>query len=292
MSNTAINVSTPSLTFQSTRFNVIDCQGQLWLRSSELASALGYEDERAVTRIYSRNEEEFTNKMSGVVNLTPSGNLVTKVRIFSLRGAHLVAMFSRTEVAKEFRKWVLDVLDKEIERMAYGVAGPLTEEMQESLKRLVQTGAKRLPFEKQTSAIFQQWNELSDHFGVSYKDIPAERYPEVISLVTRLQSEWELVDEPVPAVIPRHEDSHYRNIMALCSMAMLSFERWPLISGALYRLNRDLAAKIASPITEGDILARMVLKQFREEIESAQSEELPCNQRREAPAMRFLAEMR
>lgn len=36
-----------------------------------------------------------------------------KVRIFSLRGCHLVAMFARTAVAKEFRKWVLDVLDKE-----------------------------------------------------------------------------------------------------------------------------------------------------------------------------------
>lgn len=35
-------------------------------------------------------------------------------RIFSLRGAHLIAMFSRTALAKEFRRWVLDVLDKEI----------------------------------------------------------------------------------------------------------------------------------------------------------------------------------
>ena len=28
--------------------------------------------------------------------------------------AHLIAMFARTPVAKEFRKWVLDILDKEV----------------------------------------------------------------------------------------------------------------------------------------------------------------------------------
>lgn len=33
------------------------------------------------------------------------------MRIFSLRGAHLVAMFARTPKAKAFRRWVLDVLD-------------------------------------------------------------------------------------------------------------------------------------------------------------------------------------
>jgi len=39
---------------------------------------------------------------------------VTDVRAdFSLRGAHLVGMFARTSTAKEFRKWFLDILDKE-----------------------------------------------------------------------------------------------------------------------------------------------------------------------------------
>lgn len=49
-----------------------------------------------------------------VINLTTSGNLKRAVRIFSLRGAHLIAMFARTKIAKEFRKWVLNILDKEI----------------------------------------------------------------------------------------------------------------------------------------------------------------------------------
>lgn len=42
---------------------------------------------------------------------TPYGEQLT--RAFSLRGAHLVAMFARTPKAKEFRRWVLDILDRE-----------------------------------------------------------------------------------------------------------------------------------------------------------------------------------
>ncbi|WP_354666697.1 P22AR C-terminal domain-containing protein, partial [Escherichia coli] len=37
-------------------------------------------------------------------------------RVFSLRGAHLIAMFARTPVAKEFRRWVLDILDREVQQ--------------------------------------------------------------------------------------------------------------------------------------------------------------------------------
>lgn len=54
-----------------------------------------------------------TLKMS-VVRKT--GAVDIPVRVFSLRGAHLVAMFATTPKAKEFRRWVLDILDREIQR--------------------------------------------------------------------------------------------------------------------------------------------------------------------------------
>ena len=101
-----------ALSFQSTQFDIIDRNGQPWLQSRQIASALGYVDEKSINRIYARNADEFTDSMSCGVKLTSKGQQ-REVRIFSLRGAHLIAMFSRTKVAKEFRKWVLDVLDKE-----------------------------------------------------------------------------------------------------------------------------------------------------------------------------------
>jgi prophage antirepressor-like protein len=103
MTNTA-------LTFQSTTFDVVDRNGQPWLTGLQVASALGYADEKSISRIYTRHSDEFTDAMTGVVNLTtPSGEQET--RIFSPRGCHALGMFARTKVAKAFRVWVLDVLE-------------------------------------------------------------------------------------------------------------------------------------------------------------------------------------
>ncbi|HHG8589914.1 TPA: Bro-N domain-containing protein [Citrobacter koseri] len=84
-----------------------------WLTASQIGYALEYSDVKAVQRIYSRHADEFTEQMTRVVKVTtPSGK--QEARVFSLRGAHLVAMFARTNVAKEFRRWVLDILDREV----------------------------------------------------------------------------------------------------------------------------------------------------------------------------------
>lgn len=104
---------TNQLAFHNTQFNVINHNNQIWLTAVEIARALCYKSDDAVTKIYNRNIDEFSLGMSETVNLGVSGNLEKSVRIFSLRGAHLIAMFARTAVAKEFRRWVLDVLDRE-----------------------------------------------------------------------------------------------------------------------------------------------------------------------------------
>ncbi|HDR1931832.1 TPA: hypothetical protein QB661_001657 [Pasteurella multocida] len=105
------------LTFQNTALAAIQRNNQTYISASDLAKALQYADVRAISKIYNRNEDEFTPDMTSVVKLTTkgfgNGNSEKEVRIFSLRGAHLIAMFARTPIAKEFRKWVLDILDRE-----------------------------------------------------------------------------------------------------------------------------------------------------------------------------------
>ena len=97
--------------FQNTELTLTSHNNQLWLASKELAKGLGYADTKAVTRIYNRNREEFTSDMTCGVKLTSQGQ-VREIRVFSPRGCHLIAMFARTPFAKEFRKWVLDVLEQ------------------------------------------------------------------------------------------------------------------------------------------------------------------------------------
>jgi hypothetical protein len=100
-----------ALTFQDTAFEVIERAGQPWLRGLQVASALGYENPTAdILNLYTRNADEFTDSMTALVELDTAGGK-QQVRIFSLRGAHLLGMFARTAKAAEFRRWVLDVLD-------------------------------------------------------------------------------------------------------------------------------------------------------------------------------------
>lgn len=106
-----------NISFHDTHFTVIPHHGQPWLTATQIAQALGYASEKSISNLYNRNADEFTPNMTLVINSMTNGinNSVREkeVRIFSLRGAHLIAMFSRTALAKEFRRWVLDVLDRE-----------------------------------------------------------------------------------------------------------------------------------------------------------------------------------
>ena len=103
-----------TLTFQNTTLSVINQNNQTFLTASDLGKALDYSDaDRSVRRLYTANADEFTAEMTALIEMPTAGGL-QKVRIFSLHGAHLIAMFARTKVAKDFRKWVLDILDREV----------------------------------------------------------------------------------------------------------------------------------------------------------------------------------
>jgi prophage antirepressor-like protein len=99
------------LQFQNTPLEIYSVDGAPWMRSRDLAIALGYKDETSVRKLFDRNKDEFTASMSQTVKLTVSGNLKKSVRLFSPRGCHLIAMMAKTKRAKMFRKWVLDVLE-------------------------------------------------------------------------------------------------------------------------------------------------------------------------------------
>ena len=103
-----------ALTFNDTTFSPVNHQNNLWIRAVELAKALGFKREDQAAKIYRAHADEFTPDMAQVVEILDNAESAFPVKslIFSLRGCHLLAMFARTPVAKAFRKWVLDVLDR------------------------------------------------------------------------------------------------------------------------------------------------------------------------------------
>lgn len=111
-------VAKSELNFHGIQLQPVASFDDVWLTSSDIAKALGYASPKSVSTIYSRNADEFTDAMSMVIKMKTNGinnHLREKsVRVFSLRGCHLIAMFATTAVAKEFRRWVLDILDREV----------------------------------------------------------------------------------------------------------------------------------------------------------------------------------
>ena len=131
---------TTALTFNDVTLSPVTYQNRLWIRSSELACALGYKRPDQIAKIYRVNADEFSSEMTQVIEITDNADSAfpVKARIFTLRGCHLVAMFARTPIAKAFRRWVLDVLEKYAsEQQPVAPTATLTHAERAELKALV-----------------------------------------------------------------------------------------------------------------------------------------------------------
>lgn len=111
-------VAKSDLNFHGMNLQPVQNMNGTWLTSADVAKALGYKSTKSISNLFSQYEDEFSQGMTMVIESVTNGingsSRRMKVRVFSLRGAHLIAMFARTPVAKEFRRWVLDILDREV----------------------------------------------------------------------------------------------------------------------------------------------------------------------------------
>lgn len=164
-----------ALSFQSVVFDVIQQNQQPWVRSPQIGEALGYaKGGISIAKLYEAHADEFTAAMTAVVTLPTEGG-PQETRIFSLRGCHLLAMFARTPVAKQFRRWVLDVLDRLAEEERARIAEDVTPSASRPSRRTD-------PERKALTAIINTWvgmapvhyasarAQVNAHFGVASVD--------------------------------------------------------------------------------------------------------------------------
>ncbi len=207
-----------ALTFNDVTLSPISHQNNLWIRAVELAHALGYAQENSVSRIYRSNSDEFTPDMTQVIEIFDGADsaLSTKARIFSLRGCHLVAMFARTPVAKAFRKWVLDVLD----RLAAEERAALPEAPH--IKITPSTTASRKPLRALVHAWAQVsgtphtalWPQVKAHFQLErIDDLPEEWIPDAIAWVQGKIDEQRKALPPSPG--SNLQQSHPAPVLAI-----------------------------------------------------------------------------
>ena len=186
-----------SLSFKNTHFQITDINGQPWLRGLQIASALGYKNPSSdITNLYDRNADEFTDSMTRVIELTTAGGK-QQVRVFSLRGCHLLGMLARTKVAKEFRRWVLDVLEETLlnGKVSDGPAAKTTADDRTPLRQAVAAlvGRKGIDYSTAYGMVHQRFNVGA------IEDIPAEKLPEAIAYVHALTLHTGLVGEVLDA---------------------------------------------------------------------------------------------
>ena len=174
-------------TFNDVTFNpVAQNDGQIWLTSSELAKALGYVETDSVSKIYNRNKDEFTSNMTTTVKMgvvRKTGEVIMSVRIFSLRGCHLLAMFAKTEIAKQFRKWVLDILDKEVGQPVITTTDPQLElSMVADRKPLVK--AVNMLVNETGAIVSNVWRMVHQQFNIeSIEELTKAQVKEAVAYV-------------------------------------------------------------------------------------------------------------
>jgi prophage antirepressor-like protein len=101
------------LTFENKSLPLVEHDGRFWLRSTDIARALGYARTNKIGQIFARHTSEFSASMTTEIRglSLGYGQPPIEMRLFSLRGAHLLGMFARTSKGVAFRRWVLDQLD-------------------------------------------------------------------------------------------------------------------------------------------------------------------------------------
>lgn len=174
------------LCFNDFTFSPVTRDSQPWFKSSELARALGYANDNYVTRLYRRNEDEFSSDMTQLIENSAEIQFGSegRSRIFSLRGCHLLAMFARTPVAKAFRKWVLDVIEQYGDRVPVAEPVTLNDELisaseRAELKLIVDAKLSTYPAAVQGKARAEIWAKHNRHFRIAeYSQLPARLMPE------------------------------------------------------------------------------------------------------------------
>ena len=266
-SQRAINMSSLALSFNEVNFTPIQQNSQIQLTATELAKALGYAKSDAVTQVYERNRDEFNPSMTLTLNLSvskKSKNLTKTIRIFSLRGCHLIAMFSKTDIAKQFRKWVLDILDRE-------VGQPVAKNHKSERTPLHDAHAMLVAKTKHLNSS-EAWKIINQRFGTnSIDEIPYEAIPVAVEYVHHLialyssagkqgglfdQDTYELIRKFTESVLSQNfmMQDVWQALMLINKKDMMYYSKYVIDSNAMARkvsMELDFKTKKGEPLIDG-----------------------------------------
>lgn len=240
-------MSSLALSFNEVNFSPVERNGQIWLTAGDLARALGYAKANAVTQVYERNKDEFNQSMTQVIDNPQSLNL--RLRIFSLRGAHLIAMFSKTAIAKQFRKWVLDVLDREVVTKQLESRQSISPEQQALLHEIV---ARRSGGERKIFA--EMWARHNRHFKIPrYAELLAIHFSEAVHYLETMELKAKVSTKQDNLI--QIDKNYHNNVQGLAWHMLWIREWWKQFGEPLRALSPNMAAAVHDHFTDGAMFA-------------------------------------
>ena len=237
-----------ALSFNDVNFTPVQQDNQAWITSRELGQALGYSREDAVNKIFERNSDEFTGSMTRNVKLTLQGQ-AREVRVFSLRGCHLIAMLSRTAIAKQFRKWVLDVLDREVVTKQLESRQSISPEQQALLHEIV---ARRSQGERKIFA--EMWARHNRHFKIPrYAELLAIHFSEAVHYLETMELKAKVSTKQDNLI--QIDKNYHNNVQGLAWHMLWIREWWRQFGEPLRALSPNMAAAVHDHFTDGAMFA-------------------------------------
>ena len=241
-------MSSLALSFNDVNFTPVQQDNQAWITSRELGQALGYSREDAVNKIFERNSDEFTGSMTRNVKLTLQGQ-AREVRVFSLRGCHLIAMLSRTAIAKQFRKWVLDVLDREVVTKQLESRQSISPEQQALLHEIV---ARRSQGERKIFA--EMWARHNRHFKIPrYAELLAIHFSEAVHYLETMELKAKVSTKQDNLI--QIDKNYHNNVQGLAWHMLWIREWWRQFGEPLRALSPNMAAAVHDHFTDGAMFA-------------------------------------
>ena len=243
-----LTMSSLALSFNEVNFSPVQQDNQAWITSRELGQALGYSREDAVNKIFERNSDEFTGSMTRNVKLTLQGQ-AREVRVFSLRGCHLIAMLSRTAIAKQFRKWVLDVLDREVVTKQLESRQSISPEQQALLHEIV---ARRSQGERKIFA--EMWARHNRHFKIPrYAELLAIHFSEAVHYLETMELKAKVSTKQDNLI--QIDKNYHNNVQGLAWHMLWIREWWRQFGEPLRALSPNMAAAVHDHFTDGAMFA-------------------------------------
>jgi prophage antirepressor-like protein len=275
-SNSAI--APVSFAFNSLAIRIItDETGEPWFLANDVCAVLGYANPRDAIAKHCRQggvskRDTPTECDVAIRDATSKARTSQEMTYINEGNLYRLIIKSRKPEAEPFETWVCDEVLPTIrktgkyEQPEYGLKqlpepktkkalpGGLTLEQQDTIKALVKARAEDLPKDKQAGAIIKQWGAIKKKFGCTYKEVSPDNFVNIISLITRLPVEGEL--------LPKEENTINTDLVEILTKRIkaLEGELMPKEIKQLPRLTGKCFIKTKIQLDQ-DHLAEMLLEQ-------------------------------